>query len=129
MAVKDGDVILGDKTLRFIDAPFLHWPDTIFTYCEEDRVLFSCDVFGSHYSDERLFNDLIENDFSDAFEYYFQMILGPFKSYLAQALDKIAGLDIDVICPSHGPILRSNLDDYIKRYREWTSRRNAVKSQ
>ena len=121
MAVKDGDVIsLGDKTLRFIDAPFLHWPDTIFTYCEEDRVLFSCDVFGSHYSDERLFNDLIENDFSDAFEYYFQMILGPFKSYLAQALDKIAGLDIDVICPSHGPILRSNLDDYIKRYREWT---------
>jgi len=121
MEVKDGDVIsLGDKSLRFVDAPFLHWPDSIYTYCQEDKVLFTCDSFGSHYSDERIFNDLIDKDFSDAYQYYFEMIMGPFKSYLAKALDKIEGLEIDVICPGHGPVLRSDLDSFINRYRQWT---------
>jgi len=120
--VKGGDRIsLGDKTLRFIDAPFLHWPDSIYTYCEEDQVLFTCDSFGSHYSDERMFNDLIDTDFSASYKYYFDMIIGPFKPYMAQALDKIEGLAIDIICPGHGPILRSNLESFISRYREWTT--------
>ena len=58
---------MGDRTLSFIEAPFLHWPDSIFTYLEKEGILFSCDSFGCHYPDERLFNDLIDRDFLDAF--------------------------------------------------------------
>ncbi|WP_026895393.1 FprA family A-type flavoprotein [Clostridiisalibacter paucivorans] len=114
--VKDGDTLdLGNKTLKFISAPFLHWPDSMYTYLEEDKTLFSCDSFGCHFCDERMFDDLVDN-FDDAFKYYFDVILKPFSKYMLQAIDKIEGLDIDVICPGHGPILRSNW----KKYVEWS---------
>lgn len=112
---------LGGKTLQFIHAPFLHWPDSIFTYLKEDKILFTCDAFGCHYADQRVFNDLIDQDFQTAYKYYFDMILSPFKSYVIEALDKIKELSIDVICPGHGPILRTNLDYYIQLYWEWAS--------
>jgi flavorubredoxin/pyruvate/2-oxoglutarate dehydrogenase complex dihydrolipoamide dehydrogenase (E3) component len=112
---------LGGKTLHFISAPFLHWPDTIFTYLKEDRILFSCDFLGSHYSDERVFNDLIEYDFTDAFKYYFDEIIGPFKPYVIEALDKIKDLEIDIVCPGHGPVLRTKLDYYMDLYRQWST--------
>lgn len=112
---------LGGKTLQFISAPFLHWPDTIFTYLKEDKILFSCDFLGSHYSDERVFNDLIEFDFTDAFKYYFDEIIGPFKPYVIEALDKIKDLDIEIVCPGHGPVLRTKLDYYIDLYRQWST--------
>jgi flavorubredoxin/NADPH-dependent 2,4-dienoyl-CoA reductase/sulfur reductase-like enzyme/rubredoxin len=119
-AVAHGDTIdLGGKTLRFIDAPFLHWPDSIYTYIPEDQLLFTCDSFGTHYSDERIFNDAIDFDFTREHKYYFDMIMGPFKPYILQALDKIEGLPIKMICTGHGPIIRTDVADYIKRYREW----------
>ena len=118
----DGEILdLGGKTLQFISAPFLHWPDTMYTYLQEDKVLFSCDSFGSHYSDERIFNDLIEYDFTDAYKYYFDEIIGPFKPYVIEALDKIKDLDLEIICPGHGPVLRSNLNYYLDLYRQWAA--------
>nr|WP_300003980.1 FprA family A-type flavoprotein [Tissierella sp.] len=116
MVVKDGDTLdLGNKTLKFIAAPFLHWPDTMYTYLEEDKLLFTCDSFGSHYCDKRMFDDLVD-DFDDAFEYYFDVILRPFSGFMLKAIDKIKDLDIDTVCTGHGPILRSNW----KKYVDWT---------
>ncbi len=116
-AVEDGETLdLGGKTLRFIKAPYLHWPDTIFTYLEEDNILFTCDAFGAHHCDDRLFNDLI-GDFSYDFRYYFDHIMRPFKEHVVSACDKIADIDISILCPSHGPVLRSEPQKYIDEYR------------
>ena len=121
LKMSDGDVLdLGGKTLRFFSAPFLHWPDTMFTYAVEDQVLFPCDVFGSHFCDERMFDDLV-GDFSGEFEYYYRGIMRPFKDKMLEALDKIQGLEISVIGPSHGPILRSDPWKYLNQYREWST--------
>jgi flavorubredoxin len=117
----DGDVLdLGGKTLRFVSAPFLHWPDTMFTYAVEEKVLFPCDVFGSHFCDDRMFDDLV-GDFSEQFEYYYQGIMRPFKDKMLEAIAKIRDLDIDVIAPSHGPILRSDPWKYVEQYVEWST--------
>ncbi|WBW97349.1 FAD-dependent oxidoreductase [Oceanirhabdus sp. W0125-5] len=121
--VKDGDSLsLGDKTLKFINAPFLHWPDSIYTYIEEDNMLMTCDSFGSHYCSEGIFNDKIENEenYMEALEYYFNMIMGPFKKYVLTAIEKIKPLDIDVICPGHGPILRDNPRKIVDIYKKWS---------
>lgn len=106
--VKDGDSLsLGNKTLRFISAPNLHWPDTIYTYLEEDQMLFTCDSFGAHYSDARLFNDQV-GDYSEAYDYYFHVILEPFSKFMLKAIEKIEPLGIRVLCPGHGPIVRKD---------------------
>lgn len=115
---------LGGKTLHFISAMLLHWPDTIYTYLEEDKILFSCDSFGCHYSDERLFGDLIPGDFLNAYKYYFDHILSPFKPYVNQALNKLKHYPLDVICPGHGPILRDRIPYYLDLYREWARPRD-----
>lgn len=116
-AVKDGDTIdLGNKTLKVVNAPNLHWPDSIYTYLEQDKVLFTCDSFGAHYCSEEMFDDLVvKEDYNDAFKYYFDVILRPFSSFMIKAIDKIKPLDIDVICPGHGPVLRSNWKEIIER--------------
>jgi flavorubredoxin len=108
LAVKDGDTIdLGNKTLKFIAAPNLHWPDSIYTYLVEDRVLFTCDSFGAHYCSNDM-NDELNKDYLDAFKYYFDVILKPFSRFMLKAVDKIRPLEINCICPGHGPILRKN---------------------
>jgi flavorubredoxin len=108
LAVKDGDTIdLGNKTLKFIAAPNLHWPDSIYTYLVEDRVLFTCDSFGAHYCSNDM-NDELNKDYLDAFKYYFDVILNPFSRFMLKAVDKIRPLEINCICPGHGPILRKN---------------------
>lgn len=113
LQVKDGDTLdLGNKTLKFISAPNLHWPDSIYTWLEEDRLLFTCDSFGAHYCDERIFDDETGN-FDEAFKYYFDVILKPFSKFMLQAIEKIRPLDIRMICPGHGPILRSNWKKYV----------------
>lgn len=128
MVAKEGEPIdLGGKTVRFISVPNLHWPDSMFSYIEEDKTLVTCDSFGCHYADDRLFNDLIDDDFIDAYKYYYDMIMGPFKPFVLKALDKISALDIDIICPGHGPVLRSDLDKYINLYREWSTVTEAEK--
>ena len=121
MVVGDGDTLdLGGKTLKFIQAPFLHWPDTIFTYLEEDKILFPCDFLGAHFCDDRIFDDLVD-DYSHAFEYYYLVIFRPFKQYVLEAIDKISGLQIEMICPSHGPMLRSDPWKLVELYKEWSS--------
>ena len=115
LKVKDGDVIdLGNKMLRVIGAPNLHWPDTIYTYLEEEGLLFTCDSFGAHYADERMFDDLV-GDYSDAFDYYFDVILKPFSKFMLKAIEKIKTLPLDMVCPGHGPILRSGWKEKMDR--------------
>jgi flavorubredoxin len=118
MKVKDGDSLdLGNKTLKFIGASNLHWPDTIYTYLEEEHMLFTCDSFGAHFSDERMFDDMV-GDFQDAFRYYFDVILRPFSKFMLKAIDNINALDITMICPGHGPILRSSWQEKVNRSAE-----------
>lgn len=119
--VRDGDTIdLGGKVLKFIEAPFLHWPDTMFTYVVDDKILLPCDAFGAHYCKEERFNDEIDPKESfEAFEFYYNAILRPFKKHILYALDKIKDLDIEIIGPSHGPILRENIEKYVDAYRTW----------
>ena len=122
---KGQQIELGGKTLKFISAMLLHWPDNVYTYLKEDIILFSGDSFGSHYSDDRLFNDLIEADIKPAFKYYFDHIMGPFKPYVIRAMDKLARYEIDMICPGHGPIIRTDVSSYIDLYRQWAQPRPA----
>ncbi len=113
--VQDGDVLsLGNKTLQFITAPNLHWPDTMYTYLVEDKLLFTCDSFGAHYCNELMFDDQVE-DYSDAFKYYFDVILRPFSKFMVNAIKKIKPLDIAAICPGHGPILRSTWKEIVEK--------------
>ncbi len=111
--LKDGDVLdLGNKTLRVIGAPNLHWPDSIYTYLEEDKVLFTCDSFGAHYCHENMYDDEVGN-WDEAFKYYFDVILKPFSKFMLKAIEKIRPLDIAAICTGHGPILRSDWKRYV----------------
>ena len=109
LAVKDGQTLdLGGVTLKFMTLPNLHWPDTMFTYDVEDRLLFTCDSFGSHYAfDDMLVSKITSvDDYKAATENYFVNILGPFKKpFLANAMKKVRAMDIAMICPGHGPIL------------------------
>ncbi len=108
LVVKDGDTLdLGGKTLKFISAPNLHWPDSIYTYLVEDRILFTCDSFGAHYCHEDMFDDLT-GDYSADFRYYFDVILKPYSKFMVKAIEKIRPLDISMIATGHGPILRKN---------------------
>ncbi len=119
--VEDGECIsLGNKQLKFIHAPFWHWPDTMFTYLEEDRALFSCDGFATHFCDERLFDDRVDN-FAEDFRHYFEHIMGPYRKKILEALEKIKNLDIQLIAPSHGPILRTDPRKYINAYKDWST--------
>lgn len=121
--VASGDsVSLGDRTLRFLNTPYLHWPDTQCTYLEEEATLFSGDVFGCHHCDERLFNDSV-GDFRFSFEYYYAHIMRPFKDYVLSALDLIEPLALDIIAPAHGPVLREQPRRYVARYRELSTPR------
>jgi len=122
LVVKDGHTLnLGNKTMQFISAPNLHWPDTMYSYLMEDQILFTCDSFGSHYCEENLFDDLIENmdDYHESFKYYFDVILKPYSKFMLQAIQKIDQLNIGTICPGHGPILRSNWKKYVELSREY----------
>jgi NADH oxidase (H2O-forming) len=113
MKVKDGDTLdLGNKTLRFIAAPNLHWPDSMYTWLEEEKVLFTCDSFGAHFCTSEMFDDLVGN-YDDSFKYYFDVILKPYSKFMLKAIEKIRPLDIAVIATGHGPMLRSNWKKYV----------------
>ena len=113
LTVKDGDTLdLGNKSIRFISAPNLHWPDSIYSYLVEDKILFTCDSFGAHYCDSDLISHL-DDKYLSAFKYYFDVILKPFSRFMLKAIEKIKPLDIAVICPGHGPIHRDNLREVI----------------
>lgn len=110
-------VDLGDRTLRFLQTPYLHWPDTQCTFLEDAGVLFSGDVFGCHFCDPRLFNDAV-GDFRFSFEYYYAHIMRPFRNHVLEALELIEPLPIRLIAPAHGPVLRDAPGRYVARYRE-----------
>lgn len=113
MVVKHGQTLnLGNKSLQFIGAPNLHWPDTIYSYLQEEKVLFTCDSFGCHFCHEAMFDDEVGN-IDDAFKYYYDVILKPFSKFMLRAIERIRPLNINVICPGHGPILRSNWKKYV----------------
>ncbi len=111
--VKDGETMsTGNKNFKFIGAPNLHWPDSMYTWLEPDQVLFTCDSFGAHYAHESMFDDLAGN-WDDAFTYYFDVILKPFSKFMLKAIEKIRPLPISAICPGHGPILRNDWKKYV----------------
>jgi len=107
--------------LRFFATPFLHWPDTMMTWLDEHQILFSCDVFGAHYCDTRLFDDLIGEPSWPEFEYYYRRIMRPFGKNVRSALKKIAPLPIRMIAPSHGPVYRSGPRRALQAYQTWSS--------
>lgn len=116
-------ISLGDKTLKFISAPFLHWPDTIYTYIPEMQTILTCDSFGAHYCTNNIFDDSVENydHYMDALKYYYDCIFGPFKSYMLKAIYKINDLELNYICPGHGPVLRRDIQKIISLYKDWSA--------
>lgn len=124
VAVKENDTLsLGDKTLRFMVLPNLHWPDTMYTYVEEDGVLFTCDSFGSHYCDENVLLSKVtdKEGYQRALKYYYDMILGPFPKFMLKALDRIKDIDIKLIATGHGPVLDVDIPEIQAQYRKWAT--------
>ncbi len=116
--VEDGEVLsLGDKTLRFIYTPWVHWPETMVTYLEEDRYLFSCDFFGSHIATSDMYA-VDEGRVYEAAKRYFAEIMMPFSSIIKNNLEKLKDLKIDVIAPSHGPAY-DRPSFIMDAYRDW----------
>ena len=104
ITVKDGETLsLGDKTLEFILTPWVHWPETMVAYLKEDKILFSCDFFGSHIATTDLFV-VDEGRVYEAAKRYYAEIMMPFRNVVKKNLEKIAAYDIDLIAPSHGQI-------------------------
>ena len=121
--IKDGEVLnIGKRNLRFITAPMLHWADTMFTYVEEDKVLFTCDAFGCHYGDFDAECVANNKDYIKASKVYYDCIVKPFAQYVLDGVDKVVGLgiDFDTILTSHGPILSKEPMEQVKRYVQWS---------
>lgn len=117
LIVRDGDELdIGGKTLRFYETPYLHTEETMITYCVEDRVLYPCDIFSSHVATRELFNDAVPEDIIPDFEIYYKLIMHPHRPYVQDMINKIKGIEIDVIAPSHGYILRENASRFIDIY-------------
>jgi flavorubredoxin len=123
--VKTGDRLsLGKKELIFVEAPMLHWPDTMFCYLTEDDILFSNDAFGQHYATEYMFNDLVDQTelFHECIKYYAN-ILTPFSPLVIKKIKEVLSfnLPLDIICTSHGVIWRENPGQIVERYLEWAN--------
>lgn len=114
---------IGDRTLRFLFVPNLHWPDTMYTYIEEEQILVTCDSFGSHYG----FDDVLLSKVTDwegymrATKYYYDNIIGPFKPFMLKALERVRELDISMICTGHGPVIDDKIDFILNTYEEWST--------
>ena len=118
ITVKDGETLsLGDKTLKFIYAPWVHWPETMVTYLEEDKILFSCDFFGSHIATTDLYV-IDEGRVYEAAKRYYGEIMMPFRQIIGKNLEKLAPYDIEMIAPSHGQ-LYPRPSFIIDAYRDW----------
>ncbi|WP_425447968.1 FprA family A-type flavoprotein [Dethiothermospora halolimnae] len=129
LVVRDGDKLdIGGKILHFYETPYLHTEETMITYCEEDKILYPCDIFSTHIANEELFNDLATNDITEDFKVYYKLIMHPHRPYVRDMLKKLKNLDIDMIAPSHGYILRNNPEKYIKLYDEMSDVGNINKN-
>lgn len=125
--VKTGDEIrLGDRSLQFIDTPMVHWPDSMFTYCPEDRVLFSMDAFGQHIACAARFDDEIDPVIvMEEAKTYYANIVAPHGKFVQKTLEAAKGLDIGIIATSHGVIWRKHIADIVAAYKDWSA--NKVK--
>lgn len=126
MTVSDGDTLsLGNKTLEFIQAPWVHWPETMFTYLKEDKILFTCDFLGSHLAASDLYvTD--EAQLLAAAKRYYAEIMMPFRPSIISHLNKIETMDVDIIAPSHGPV-HQNPQFIVDLYKDWAS--DSVKNE
>ncbi|MGC9003310.1 MAG: FprA family A-type flavoprotein [bacterium] len=120
LTVEDGQTIsLGNRTLRFIHAPWVHWPETMLTYLEEDRILFPCDLFGSHLATSELYAINKEEVYFSAKRYYAEIMM-PFRNLIKGHLEKVKALALELIAPSHGPIY-AEPDFILNAYEDWVS--------
>jgi len=131
-AVKEGDSLsLGSATLAFVETPMLHWPDSMFTYLADERLLFSSDAFGMHLATSERFADEIDDSI---LEYegakYFANILLPLSNLVTRLLDKVGKLNlaIDAIAPSHGPVWRKDVGVPVRRYGSWAAQERTNKA-
>lgn len=119
-AMNEGEIIsLGDKTLRFIHTPWVHWPETMVAYMKEEKILFSCDFLGSHSAGTDLY-DNGDPAVMEAAKRYYAEIMMPFKGQIKGNLKKVRELDIELVAPSHGPIW-NHPEDIISAYEDWVS--------
>jgi len=126
IVVKDNEEIsLGNKTIQFLIAPWVHWPDTMFSYIKEDKILFSCDFLGSHYATSELFVSDEKEVYLSAKRYYAEIMM-PFRTMIKKHLERIDNLDIKIIAPSHGA-LYNNPSFIIEAYKDWSG--DSVKNQ
>jgi len=117
--VKDGETLsLGDKTFEFILAPWVHWPETMFSYLREDKVLFSCDFLGSHLATTDIF--ACDDTVLEGAKRYYAEIMMPFRSSIVKHLQKLDTMDIDLIGPSHGPVYKKPFH-IVEAYKDWSS--------
>ncbi|MCD6223124.1 MAG: FprA family A-type flavoprotein [Thermoplasmata archaeon] len=122
MVVKEGDVLsLGNKTLEFIMTPWVHWPETMSTYLREDKIMFTCDFFGSHVATSHAFARDYDRIYHEAKRYYAEIMM-PFRSFIERNIKKIESKEIKIIAPSHGPAY-DNPSYIINAYKEWIDAR------
>ncbi len=112
-------ISLGDRTLRFIFTPWVHWPETMVTYLAEDQILFSCDFFGSHLATSDLYVADEAKVYGSAKRYYAEIMM-PFRTNIQNNMKKLADLRIDMICPSHGPVYQKP-EFILTAYQDWIS--------
>lgn len=121
--VKTGDAIrIGERTLSFVQTPFVHWPDNMVTYCDVERILFSNDAFGQFICTSKRFDDEMDEGMllAEAKKYFANIVL-PYAKQTSKALAALAGLDIGMIAPSHGAIWRSGVELILDRYAVWSA--------
>lgn len=127
LPVKDDQRMkIGERTLRFMAVPNLHWPDTMYTFIEEEQVLVTCDSFGAHYCLPEVLRSKVqrEEDYQKALKYYFDCIIGPFKPFMLRALDRVEKLDVSLICTGHGPVIDTGIREVFAQYRQWSTLHN-----
>ena len=121
--ISDGEILnIGSRSIQFVTAPFLHWPDTMFTYIKEDKILLTCDAFGSHFASTDP-NCITDEDYLKSAHHYYNCIVRPFAKHVISAINKVVNLelDFDTILTSHGPILTKAPMDSVKRYLDWSN--------
>lgn len=117
LVVSDGDTLdIGGKILKFIQTPYLHTEETMITYCEDNKILFPCDIFSTHVANYEYFNDLAQVDIKKDFITYYKLIMHPHRRYVQEMIEKIKDLDIKMIAPSHGFIIRDEVQSFIDIY-------------
>lgn len=124
ICVKDEDSLNFKCTnLKFIVAPMLHWPDSMMTFFENEKILFSCDFMGAHFCESSLLDTQLhyKDKYLLEFKNYYDCIFSPFKSFVLKGIEKIKNLDIEVICPSHGPFLTETAKERLFDYSKWSS--------